>query len=228
MNIITAESWPLFQQSVRDYFKYDPMTEYRGDNNDQWDSWSSATGAYPYSALSPDRDFDWAFRSIEFDSVTDWAQERGITWAEVPSVEVPAVPEGLAFDRYHESMLPMFEAASKAADEAGYCAEYDRMARALGAPTRAEVRALVRQREGVSYEAYVPVTVRIPVRVDNWRGEEPPSGIDFREDLDWDDSRSWGRWPGIAQRVLDALSVVEAARSHMTWDGFQPEGIREV
>lgn len=91
----------------------------------------------------------------------DWQ----VTLKSRPEAASREVPEGLTFARYHESMFPMIETLSKAADDAGYCAEYDRMARSIGAPTRAEVRTLVRERDGGRYRVYIPVTVRIPVDV---------------------------------------------------------------
>lgn len=65
------------------------------------------------------------------------------------------------FTRYNESMRPMFLNAARVANAAGYCAEYDRIASAVGAPTREEFgRELTRQaRVRVPFQAYVYVDV---------------------------------------------------------------------
>ena len=69
--------------------------------------------------------------------------------------------EAIASGAYHPDLLPMMEKISAAADSAGYCAEYDRMARSVGAPTRAEVRRIVRERDGSRKRITFPVTVNI-------------------------------------------------------------------
>lgn len=50
------------------------------------------------------------------------------------------VPE--TFERYDARMLPMFTVLAEEANRSGYCAEYDRLARMIGAPSRDEIEAL--------------------------------------------------------------------------------------
>lgn len=80
--------------------------------------------------------------------------------------------EALAAGRYHPDMLPLMERISEAADSAGYCAEYDRLARAVGAPTRAEVRTLVRERDGQRYRITRYIQIPVVVEVSTREGEE--------------------------------------------------------
>lgn len=68
---------------------------------------------------------------------------------------------GREFTRYDESMRPMFLNAARVANAAGYCVEYDRIASAVGAPTRDDFdRELTRMaRVRVPFQAYVYVDV---------------------------------------------------------------------
>lgn len=54
---------------------------------------------------------------------------------------------------YEESMRPLFERAAEIAEEKGYCPQYDEIAKALGAPTRDELRAAKLPTEPGYYEA---------------------------------------------------------------------------
>lgn len=84
------------------------------------------------------------------------------------SGEAPApltLHEALAQGRYHPDMLPLFERFSDVADSAGHCAEYDRLARSAGGPTRAEVRTLVGLRDGQAWTVRVPILTYITVEV---------------------------------------------------------------
>lgn len=109
----------------------------------------------------------------------------------------PAVPEGLTFERYHESMFPMIETLSKAAEEAGYCSEYDRMARSVGAPTRAEVRRIAAERDGARRRIAFPLTVNVIYDTEGTFTSEDAALNELRDKL-----ASWG---GIAEVVSQAI-----------------------
>lgn len=71
--------------------------------------------------------------------------------------------EAAEFEAYHESMLPMFRKISKEADDAGYCGEYDRLAQAIGAPTREQIKQIVGQKK---YRVSVPILTHLDIEVD--------------------------------------------------------------
>lgn len=57
------------------------------------------------------------------------------------------------FDRYDDRMLPMFTKLAEEADRQGYCAQYDRLAAIVGAPSRATIRALNRPKPLEQFQA---------------------------------------------------------------------------
>ena len=59
-------------------------------------------------------------------------------------VEPAPEPKADTFDKYDERMLPMFTTLAEAADDKGYCSEYDDLAALVGAPSRSEIKALNR------------------------------------------------------------------------------------
>lgn len=153
---------------------------------------------------------------------------------EVPE-NAPDVPEGLTFERYHESMFPMIETLSKAADEAGYCHEYDRMARSIGAPTRAEVRRIVQERDGRRYRVTIPVTVNIPVEV-NAQNVDAARILAMNARLpgtpeDWNvfDS-STNSWRGLKAAMAHVISQVSNYPSHdeLVYGGPSSFTVREI
>ena len=157
------------------------------------------------------------------------------TAEEQTTENAPDVPEGLTFERYHESMFPMIETLSKAADEAGYCHEYDRMARSIGAPTRAEVRRIVQERDGRRYRVTIPLTVNIPVEV------TAHSEIEARnlamaarlpgtpDDLNSYDA-STGSWIGLKAAAMHVLSQVSnyPRYDELSYEGVASFTVREI
>jgi len=154
---------------------------------------------------------------------------------EVPDENAIEVPEGLTFARYHESMFPMIEALSKAADEAGYCHEYDRMARSIGAPTRAEVRRIVQERDGRRYRVTIPLTVNIPVEVTAHSEDEARSlAMAARLPGTPDDLNSYdastGSWIGLKAAAMHVLSQVSnyPTNDELAYDGVSSFTVREI
>lgn len=157
------------------------------------------------------------------------------TAEEQTTENAPDVPEGLTFERYHESMFPMIETLSKAADEAGYCHEYDRMARSIGAPTRAEVRRIVQERDGRRYLVTIPLTVNIPVEVTAQNEAEariramnsrlPGTPDDLNE---WDASTN--TWRGLKAAAAHVLSQVSNYPSYdeLVYGGPSSFVVREI
>jgi hypothetical protein len=149
--------------------------------------------------------------------------------------DAPEVPEGLTFARYHESMFPMIETLSKAADEAGYCHEYDRMARSIGAPTRAEVRRIVQERDGRRYLVTIPVTVNIPVQVTaqnetEARNRAMNSRLPGTSD-DWTTfEASTNSWRGLKAAAMHVLTQVSnyPTNDELSYDGVGSFIIREI
>lgn len=145
------------------------------------------------------------------------------------------VPEGLTFARYHESMFPMIETLSKAADEAGYCHEYDRMARSIGAPTRAEVRRIVQERDGRRYLVTIPLTVNIPVEVTaqnetEARNRAMNSRLPGTPD-DWAAfDASTNSWRGLKAAAMHVLSQVSAypTNDELAYGGVSSYTLREI
>lgn len=114
---------------------------------------------------------------------------------------------------YRPEYLDFVARISQAADDAGYCAEYDRLARAAGAPTRAEVRRLLRERDGGRYRVTIPVVVNLTVEVTSTSGDEETikrlaraerlPGVDDSID-DYDASaRSWRGLSRAAQAIVN-------------------------
>jgi hypothetical protein len=96
--------------------------------------------------------------------ITLWNREnRDLDSEHVPTDQ--SLSEAVAAGRYHPDLLPLFERFSEVADRAGHCAEYDRLARSAGGPTRAEVRALVQARDGQAWTVRVPILTYISVPV---------------------------------------------------------------
>jgi hypothetical protein len=75
--------------------------------------------------------------------------------------ESPEVPEGLVFTEYHPALLPLFTKAALAADEAGYCSEYDAIASEIGAPSRDEIKQLAGKEFTISFPMTVNVTTTV-------------------------------------------------------------------
>lgn len=138
-----------------------------------------------------------------------------------PEVVEPTLEEALAEGRYHSDLFPIFEKWSAEADEAGYCAEYDRLVRRIGAPTRAEVRRIVRERDGGNYMVRIPVTVMIPVEV-TARNEEDARSQAAYAPLGGSERNS-GTWPGLTAGIRQVLEEVET-RSYARSDEMRYEG----
>jgi hypothetical protein len=100
------------------------------------------------------------------------------------------------FSRYDESMRPMFAHAARVAQFAGFCSEYDRIAEAVGGPSRDDLSGEAE----LVYEFTVPVTLTRTVHVtvsatgtdesDAWdriEGEDIDSALyDYEyDDNDW-------------------------------------------
>lgn len=133
--------------------------------------------------------------------VTDNTGSWGFTFvrhADTPATpEVPAFDADTTFDAYHPSMLPMIEKLSKAADDAGYCAEYDRMARSIGAPTRAEVRRLVQERDGAKRQIRYTVPVTVTYVTEDAHQSDEDALSELRVKL--------GSWPGVIEVISNSI-----------------------
>lgn len=89
---------------------------------------------------------EWGFEFVSRPGVSPVVESDG------SSVEIPA---DLTFTEYHPALLPLFARAAEAADEAGYCSEYDAIARVIGAPSRDEIKDLA----ATEYTVTIPLTV---------------------------------------------------------------------
>lgn len=69
------------------------------------------------------------------------------------------------FEAYTPAMLPMFARLAAAANDRGYCSEYDGLARLVGAPSRHEIEELTRPPRR-KYTVTVPVLTQITVEVE--------------------------------------------------------------
>lgn len=142
------------------------------------------------------------------------------------SAQQKSLEEALAAGEYHPDMLPLFEKFSKVADDAGHCAEYDRLARAAGAPTRAEVRTLVLARDGAKYRVTVPVTVNLTVEVNATSAEDARQqalSTPLVDSLEGNDATA-NSWLGLAAAVTAAAQDT-AQRGYPRRDTMTFEGV---
>jgi len=115
----------------------------------------------------------------------------------------------VASGEYHPDMLPLFEKFSQAADDAGHCGEYDRLARSVGAPTRAEVRRLVAERDGQEFDVTFPITVNITRRVNARSEDEAREAATQLDGERYEDSLK--SWDGVAQHITALIQEHVAA-----------------
>lgn len=80
------------------------------------------------------------------------------------------------FSQYDERLRPMFVNAARVANAAGFCSEYDRIARAVGAPERNEILAEETAEFNLSVEVTYTMRRTITMRI------EAP----YNADEDWD------------------------------------------
>ena len=105
------------------------------------------------------------------------------------------------FSRYDESMRPMFAHAARVAQFAGFCSEYDRIAEAVGGPSRDDLSG----EANVSFEFTVPVTLTRVVHVtvtgsgddesDAWDNVDSDAISEALEDYEYDDY-DWSSYSG--------------------------------
>lgn len=123
-----------------------------------------------------------------------------------------SLKKALAAGEYHPDLLPLLERISQVADAAGYCGQYDDLAREVGLPDRARVKALVEERDGATYR--VRYTLPIPIDI-------VVTGRDVAE-VRAEASRQVTRWPQIV-RMLEARIADLKARDRLyllgDWDG---------
>lgn len=140
-----------------------------------------------------------------------------------PEAEVatPEVPEGLTFTEYHPALLPLFAKAAKAANEAGYCSEYDSIAAAIGAPSREEIRL----QTSATWTVKVPLTVMVEVEVPATDENEARREV----------SRVFGSWPNIREHFDAAVGEpgisgwgTKFAENVRGWSGTAPDGYSNI
>jgi hypothetical protein len=145
-------------------------------------------------------------RTVDLDGAQARFEEGGYAddadWTVTLKSSLPEPPElsleeALRTGAYHSALLPMMEKISQAADTAGYCAEYDRMARSVGAPTRAEVRRLVGARDGRRRRVDVTIPVTVTFMTEGPTHTDEEALAELRDAL--------STWPGIIDLVTKSI-----------------------
>lgn len=137
----------------------------------------------------------WTLYDNEEDNAA-WPFEL-VRRASEPAPEPATLEQALAEGRYHADLFPIFEKWSEEAQTAGYCAEYDRLVRSIGAPTRAEVRAIVAQRDGRRRRVTVPVTVHLTYETEGPVTSDQDAVEEMRSKMT--------TWPDIADLVAENI-----------------------
>lgn len=130
MSEITRGNLPQFREFARNLLGSDSDGGFASRSQKQrtaFNALSDATEGHAGAIVQRHYNDDQVWTKLSMrerlEGVQEWARANG--WAP------PAA--------YEESMRPLFERAAEIAAEKGYCPQYDEIAKALGAPTRAEL-----------------------------------------------------------------------------------------